>query len=56
MQCIERGLLLKAIFDSYVRLVDLLFRESASQRKETAQKFASLFEMQIKMHDKDLAH
>ena len=27
VQCVERGILLKAIFDSYVRLVDLIFQD-----------------------------
>ena len=47
MQCIERGILLKTIFDSYVRMVDLIFVDSFSQRKILAQKFAAVFERQV---------
>ena len=30
VQCVERGILLKTIFDSYVRMVDLLFEDSVA--------------------------
>lgn len=30
VQCIERGILLKTIFDSYVRMVDLIFVDSVA--------------------------
>ena len=30
VQCIERGMLLKTIFDSYVRMVDLVFVDSVA--------------------------
>ena len=47
MQCIERGILLKTIFDSYVRMVDLIFADSVAQRKLLAQKFANVCERQV---------
>ena len=30
VQCIERGILLKTVFDSYVRMVDLIFADSVA--------------------------
>ena len=36
VQCIERGILLKTIFDSYVRMIDLVFEDSVFQRKVLA--------------------
>ena len=30
VQCIERGILLKTVFDSYVRMVDLIFEDSVA--------------------------
>ena len=47
VQCIERGILLKTIFDSYVRMVDLIFVDSVAQRKMLAQRFASVCEKQV---------
>ena len=47
MQCIERGILLKTIFDSYVRMIDLVFEDSVFQRKVLAQKFADVCERQV---------
>ena len=47
VQCIERGILLKTIFDSYVRMVDLVFEDSMQQRKMLAQKFAHVCERQV---------
>ena len=47
VQCIERGMLLKTIFDSYVRMVDLVFVDSVAQRKLLASKFATVFEKQV---------
>lgn len=47
MQCIERGILLKTVFDSYVRMVDLIFQDSTAQRKLLAQKFATVCEKQV---------
>ena len=40
MQCVERGILLKSIFDSYVRLIDFIFLDSFSQRRLMAKAFA----------------
>lgn len=50
----ERGILLKSVFDSYVRLVDLVYNESLNMRRILASKFATVFEKQIKMHEKEL--
>lgn len=50
VQCIERGILLKTIFDSYVRMVDLIFVDSFAQRKLLAQKFAAVCEKQVFYH------
>ena len=33
VHCIERGILLKSIFDSYVRLIDFIFQDSFNQRR-----------------------
>jgi len=46
--------LLKTIFDSYVRLTDLLFSENLSLRRNMAAKFATVFESQLEMHENDL--
>lgn len=54
MQCVERGILLKTLFDSYVRLADLIFTESMSLRRQMAANFASVFEKQLKLHEADL--
>jgi hypothetical protein len=51
---VERGILLKSVFDSYVRLVDLVYNESLNMRRILASKFATVFEKQIKMHEKEL--
>jgi len=40
VQCVERGILLKSIFDSYVRLIDFIFLDSFSQRRLMAKAFA----------------
>lgn len=50
MQCIERGMLLKSIFDSYVRMVDLIFADSLAQRKLLSHKFAQVYERQVFLH------
>ena len=47
VQCVERGIVLKAIFDSYVRMIDLIFEDSIMQRKLLAQKFAAVCERQV---------
>ena len=47
VQCIERGILLKTVFDSYVRMVDLIFVDSVAQRKLLAQRFAVVCEKQV---------
>lgn len=47
VQCIERGILLKTIFDSYVRMIDLVFIDSIIQRKSLAQTFATVCERQV---------
>ena len=47
VQCIERGILLKTVFDSYVRMVDLIFVDSVAQRKVLTQRFASVCEKQV---------
>jgi len=36
--------MLKTIFDSYVRLVDLIYSESLNMRRVLAHKFAAIFE------------
>jgi hypothetical protein len=46
--------LLKTIFDSYVRLVDLIYSESLNLRRSLANKFALIFEKQLKMHQTEL--
>ena len=40
VQCVERGVLLKSIFDSYVRLIDFTFQDSFHQRRMMAKAFA----------------
>lgn len=40
VQCVERGVLLKSIFDSYVRLIDFIFQDSFHQRRMMAKAFA----------------
>ena len=54
VQCVERGILLKTIFDSYVRLVDLIYSESLNMRRVLAHKFAAIFEKSLQMHQADL--
>jgi hypothetical protein len=54
VQCIERGILLKTIFDSYVRLADLIYSESLNLRRSLAKKFALIFEKQLKMQQTEI--
>jgi len=54
VQCIERGILLKTVFDSYVRLADLIYSESLNLRRALANKFALIFERQIKMQETEV--
>lgn len=50
VQCVERGLLLKTIFDSYVKLIDLVFLDGFDQRAQLAKQFALAMEDQIEIH------
>ena len=51
VQCVERGILLKTIFDSYVSMVDLIFEDSLAQRKQLASNFAVVCERQVFYND-----
>ena len=44
VQCVERGIILKAIFDSYLRMIDLIFQDGFVQRRQLAMKFAKATE------------
>jgi hypothetical protein len=56
VQCVERGIILKAIFDSYLRMIDLIFQDGFVQRRQLAMKFAKATEKQINMQDIQLEH
>ena len=55
VQCVERGVLLKSIFDSYVRLIDFTFQDSFHQRRMMAKAFAKATQKQVELNDAAIA-
>ena len=54
VQCIERGILLKTIFDSYVRMIDLVFIDSIIQRRSLTKTFATVCERQVSAQNEEI--
>ena len=51
VQCVERGILLKTVFDSYVKLIDMIFADGFHQRRRLAKRFALVTERQIDLQE-----
>jgi len=52
VHCLERGVLLKTVFDNYVRLIDHVFKDQFARGKETAGIYAQQIKVLQGNHEK----